>query len=103
MVLGPRVVEVGQVAAVVDDALRVGVREPDPRDRRVLERRLPVGDLAELDRRHDRISVEHLVALPLHLLLRARLEVEAQQRLGVRGAHVEVPVVVVDRDPVEVA
>ena len=32
-----------------------------------------------------------------------RLEVQAQQRLGVRRAHVEVPVVVVDRDAVEPA
>ena len=31
-----------------------------------------------------------------------RLQAQAQQRLGVRGAHVEVPVVVVDRDAVEV-
>ena len=45
---------------------------------------------------------EHLVALALHQLRRARLEVEPQQRLGVRGPHVEVPVLGVDRDPVEV-
>ena len=38
----------------------------------------------------------------LHVLARdERLEVEPQQRLGVRRAHVEVPVVVVDRDAVE--
>ena len=29
VVLGPGVVEVGEVAAVVDDALRIRVREPD--------------------------------------------------------------------------
>src|SRR5687768_9967040 len=46
---------------------------------------------------------EHLVAPALHVLARDDgLEVEAQQRLGVRLAHVEVPVVVVDRDAVEV-
>src|SRR5205085_11515680 len=42
-------VEVGQVPAVVDDALRVRVREADPRERRELERRHPVGWPAELD------------------------------------------------------
>ena len=50
VVLRPRVVEVRQVAAVVDDSLSVGVREPDPRDRRVLERRLAIRDAAELHR-----------------------------------------------------
>ena len=46
---------------------------------------------------------EHLVALLLHVLLGdERLEVQAQKRLGVRGPDVEVPVVVVDRDAVEV-
>ncbi len=49
MVLGPRMVEVGQVAAVVDDALGVGVGEPDPRQRRVAKRRAPVGEAAELE------------------------------------------------------
>ena len=45
---------------------------------------------------------QHLVAAALHVLLRdERLEAQAQQRLGVRGPHVEVPVVVVDRDAVE--
>ena len=43
-----------------------------------------------------------LVPTALHVLLRERLEVQAQQRLGVRRAHVEVPVVEVDRDAVEV-
>src|SRR6266516_2667068 len=47
-------------------------------------------------------QVEYLVALAFHQLLRARLEVQAQQRLGVRRADVEVPVVRVDRDAVEV-
>src|SRR3954471_13361854 len=42
---------------------------------------------------------EHLVAPALHVLRRdERLQREAQQRLGVRGADVEVPVGVVDRD-----
>src|SRR3954447_12494117 len=46
---------------------------------------------------------EHLVAPALHVLRRdERLEREAQQRLGVRGADVEVPVGVVDRDAVDV-
>src|SRR3954451_6602423 len=44
---------------------------------------------------------EYLVALLLHQLLRARFEVEPQQRLRVRGPHVEVPVVRVDGDAVE--
>ncbi len=52
---------------------------------------------------HERIASSDLVALALHQLLRARLEVEAQERLGVRGAHVHVPVLGVDRDAVEVA
>ena len=51
VVLGARVVEVREVAAVVDDALGVGVREPDARERRVLVGRTPVGDPAELERR----------------------------------------------------
>ena len=51
---------------------------------------------------HERITAEHLVAPTLHVLVRAqRLQAQAQQRLGVRGADVEVPVVVVDRDAVE--
>src|SRR3954452_11847891 len=46
---------------------------------------------------------EHLVAAALHVLARdERLEREAQQRLGVRRAHVEVPVGVVDRHAVDV-
>ena len=45
---------------------------------------------------------EHLVAAALHVLVRhQRLEAQAQQRLGVRRPHVEVPVVVVDRDAVQ--
>ena len=46
---------------------------------------------------------QHLVALRLHQLARARLEVQPEQRLRVRRADVEVPVVGVDGDPVEVA
>src|SRR5262245_22533572 len=47
---------------------------------------------------------QDLVPLRLHVLAGyERLEVEAKQRLGVRGADVEVPVRVVDRDAVEVA
>src|SRR3954447_8970320 len=48
-------------------------------------------------------DAEHLVAPALHVLGGdERLERQAQQRLGVRRAHVEVPVVVVDRDAVDV-
>ena len=47
-------------------------------------------------------AAEHLVAPALHVLVGdERLQAQAQQRLGVRRAHVEVPVVVVDRDAVE--
>src|SRR5262245_3713502 len=46
-------------------------------------------------------QVEHLVAPVLHRALVERLEVEPEQRLGVRRADIEVPVVEVDRDPVE--
>ena len=53
-------------------------------------------------RRHARISPRTSSRLRLHVLARdQRLEVEAQQRLGVGGPDVEVPVGVVDRDPVE--
>ena len=52
VVLDARAVEVGQVAAVVDDPLRVGVGEADPREARVLERRLAVCDAPELERHH---------------------------------------------------
>src|SRR3954468_12894630 len=49
-------------------------------------------------------DAEHLVAPAFHVLLRdERLERQAQQRLGVGGGDVEVPVVVVDRHPVDVA
>ena len=49
-------------------------------------------------------QAQDLVPLRLHVLARdQRLEVEPQQRLGVRGPHVEVPVGVVDRDAVEPA
>ena len=45
---------------------------------------------------------QHLVALLLHVLVGdQRLQVQAQQRLGVRRPHVEVPVLVVQRHPVE--
>src|SRR6185312_2061238 len=51
VVLRSRVVEVRQVAAVVDDALRVRVREPDARQRRILERRASARDAPELQAR----------------------------------------------------
>ncbi len=43
-------VEVRHVAAVVDDSLCIGVREADTVECRVLERRLAIGDSAELER-----------------------------------------------------
>ena len=47
-------------------------------------------------------DLEHLVAAALHVVLgHERLEVEAQERLGVGRADVEVPVVVVDRQAVD--
>src|SRR5437879_1269382 len=46
---------------------------------------------------------QHFVALALHQLGRPRLEIQPQQRLGVRRAHVHVPIPGVDRDAVEVA
>ena len=51
VVFRSRVVEVRQVAAVVDDALRVRVREPDACQRRVLEGRTPARDAPELQAR----------------------------------------------------
>ena len=48
VVLGPRMVEIGEVPPVVDDALRIRVREPDARERRVLEGRAPARDSPEL-------------------------------------------------------
>ena len=47
-------------------------------------------------------ELEDVVALALHELLRERLEVQPEQRLGVRRAHVQVPVLGLDRDPVQV-
>src|SRR5688500_10215554 len=46
--------------------------------------------------------LEHLIPPPFHQLRRGRLEIQAEQRLGIRRAHVKVPVVVVHRDAVEV-
>ena len=87
-----------QVAVDPADRERGRDREAvDSGQRRLLERRLG-GQLA-----HARISRQDLVALRFHVLAGdQRLEVEPQQRLGVGGADVEVPVGVVDRDPVEV-
>src|SRR4051794_28035143 len=45
---------------------------------------------------------EHLIALLLHQRLGARLEVQAEERFRVRGADVHVPVLGLDREPVEV-
>jgi hypothetical protein len=55
VVFQPGVVEVGEVAPVVDDSLGVRVGERDARQRRVLERRVPVGQAAGLEVRHGRI------------------------------------------------
>src|SRR5262249_22630844 len=69
LVLRSRVIEVGEVPTVVDDALRIGVGEPDARERGVLVRRTPVGDPAELRSAADRASHEsprgpHLASRP---------------------------------------
>ena len=90
VVLCPGVVEVGEVAAVVDDSLRVRVREPDAGERGVLERRPAVGDAAELERVADAgmsgaDELEDLVTLLLHHLHRQRLEVQAEERLVFEG------------------
>ena len=52
--------------------------------------------------RHALDELEHLVAPRVHRVGVERLEVQAQQRLGVRRAHVEVPVGELERDPVQV-
>src|SRR5262249_39849123 len=51
-VLGAGEVEVGEVAAVVDDPLRVRVRAADAGPRGVLERRQAIGRATELERGH---------------------------------------------------
>ena len=83
----------------VDPADRERGRDAEAVDagqRRLLERLLR-------GQGHARISAQDLVAAALHVLAGdERLEVEPQQRLGVGGPHVEVPLGVVDRDPVEV-
>jgi len=48
VVFDARVVEVGEIASVVDDPLRVGVREADAGEGGELERRLTVGRPAEV-------------------------------------------------------
>src|SRR5829696_2692541 len=56
----------------------------------------------ERPRRSAADDPQHLVAPALHVLLgHERLERQAQQRFGVRRAHVEVPVGIVDREAVE--
>src|SRR5215210_1360431 len=47
-------------------------------------------------------EAEQLVTFALHRLPVARLHIEAEERLGVRGAEVEPPVAKVDRETVEV-
>src|SRR4249919_84123 len=47
-------------------------------------------------------KLEDLVALAFHQLFRERLEVEPEQRLRVRRPHVQMPVLGLDRDPVQV-
>ena len=83
----------------VDPPDRERGRDLQPRGCPPLRRcaaRLGLARASRADQRQD------LVALCLHVLARdERLEVEAQQRLGVRGPDVEVPVGVVDRDAVE--
>ena len=105
VVLGARVVEVRQVAAVVDDTLGIRVREPHARQRGVAKRWPAIGGAAELERVVHASALDQgdeLVATGDHLRRGQRLEVEAEERLGVRRPHVEVPAVEVDRDAVEV-
>ena len=89
---------------------QVGVDAPDRERRRdpqqvdarlggARERRLG-GELGSCSRADQR---QHLLGAGLHLLLAEGLEVQAQQRLGVGGPHVEVPAAAVDRDAVEPA
>src|SRR5207249_4523800 len=52
-ILDAREVEVREIAPVVDDALRVRVREADARERRELERRLAISGAPELDHSGD--------------------------------------------------
>src|SRR5438876_3848791 len=55
-VLDAREVEVGEIAAVVDDPLRVGVGEADARARRELERRPQDRKSTRLNSSHPSIS-----------------------------------------------
>ena len=80
LVLDAREVEVGQIAAVVDDSLRVGVREADARERRELERRLAVGRAAR-----DGWSRSHASLRPRLRLSRARGNLRALQPGHPRG------------------
>ena len=64
-------------------------------------RRAPPGGRGGARGAQPRISASTSSRLPPCPRARPGLEAQAQQRLGVRGAHVEVPVVVVDRDAVE--
>ena len=81
----------GMALAIVLDG-RAPRLEPDAALGRAGARRLAADQL------------QHLVPLGLHVLARdQRLQVEPQERLGVGGPHVQVPVVVVDRDAVEPA
>ena len=96
--------EVAEFGPGVDERERLVLDQVDvhPPDRERRRDRVdpvdPVGVTLTAD------QLEHLVALLLHVLAGdERLEVQPQQRLGVRGPHVEVPVVVVDRDAVELA
>jgi hypothetical protein len=123
-VRGQRLLELvqrlGRVRARVDERQRrvldqVGVDAPDHErrgDRQAVDARvggerqrralLRADSPAALIRRSRADQREHLVAAALHVLGRdERLQAQAQQRLGVGGAHVEVPVLVVDRDPVQ--
>jgi hypothetical protein len=66
VIFDARVVEVGEIAPVINDALRIGVREPDPGQRRKLEGRLSVGRSAQVHRA--------IVARRLRLIFRQKSE-----------------------------
>ena len=101
------------VAVVAQRALelvqRLAAVGPDVDDRqRVVLDQVAV-DPADHERRRDRERVDHERMRPSTSSRLASMSacdtsdssVQAQERLGVGGAHVEVPVVVVDRDAVE--
>jgi hypothetical protein len=78
VVLGARMIEVREIAPVVDDTLGIRIGEPHAGERGVLERRLAVRDPSELERvaHPGRLRTDHpenLIALLEHAALRQRL------------------------------